>query len=240
MSEQYDAAVGQLMKMIGSGSLGGDGRLPPERTLALQLGVSRRTIRRALDQLAGEGRIRRRQGSGTFVGVPGKISASPFREAAEQTNPVEVMEVRLALEPTLARLAALRASRCDIDKLLELAEATRNAATPEEYEQIDAEFHRGIAVAARNALSVAVFDAVIAAIEDASWHGVRENAHCSKNKEIYSNFHRDIAKAIAARNFDRAEERMFAHLRHVQDHVLAAGQPRLGNRAERDRTGPSA
>ena len=228
MIDQRDSAADALREMIGSDGITPEGRLPPERRLAAQLGVSRRVVRRALDQLEREGLILRRQGAGTFVA--GRIdlaSADPFRRAIALTNPVEVLEVRLALEPMLARLAALRASRCDIEKLAALAEATRTAPTPLVYERVDAAFHRGVAVAARNALFLAVFDAVVAAIEDASWHGVRENAHCSKNKEAYSTFHDEIARAIARRDCNRAEERMFAHLNRVQENLRAAILPRL-------------
>ncbi|HUC61218.1 MAG TPA: FCD domain-containing protein [Alphaproteobacteria bacterium] len=227
MAGQNDATLGRLTAMIGEASAA-DGRLPPERALASQLGVSRRAVRRALERLAADGQVVRRQGAGTFITGFEAPAGDPFRRAIELTNPVEVLEVRLALEPMLTRLAALRASRCDIDKLNELAEATRTAPTPTAYEQADAAFHRRVALAARNALFLAVFDAVIAAIEDASWHGVRENAHCSKNKAAYSAFHREIADAIARRDCDRAEERMFAHLNRVQENLRTAIQPRLG------------
>lgn len=49
--------------------------LPPERTLATELGVSRMTLRRAIDELAREGLITRRQGAGTFVAEP-KVAQS--------------------------------------------------------------------------------------------------------------------------------------------------------------------
>ena len=226
MAGQQDLVVGRLREVIAAGGLE-DGRLPPERTLASQLGVGRRTIRQALDLLEQEGQIHRKQGAGTFVAAAERDLADPFQRAIQLTNPVEVLEVRLALEPTLARLAALRASRCDIDKLNELVEATRTAPTPTAYEEADAAFHRRIALAARNALFLAVFDAVVAAIENASWHGVRENAHCSKNKDAYATFHREITDAIANRDCARAEERMFAHLNRVQENLRAATMPRM-------------
>jgi len=228
LADTFEQVADRIRHLIGSGSLGVGGRLPPERLLAADLSVSRRILRRALDQLERDGEIERRQGAGTFLPRGNERRANPFRQAVEQTNPVEVMEVRLALEPALARLAALRASRADIDKLFELAQATRDAATPGAYERADAAFHRRIAIAARNELSLAVFDTVIAAIEDVAWRGVRENAHCSKNKDVYSTFHQEIAEAIAARDYNRAEERMFAHLQRVQANLFAASQPRLG------------
>jgi DNA-binding FadR family transcriptional regulator len=221
--------VSRLKSMIAAGGVESDGRLPPERDLAERFGVSRRTVRSALEVLEAEGQIWRRQGAGTFVGAHSRPDVSPddlFRRAIELTNPVEVLEVRLAIEPMLARLAALRASRADIEKLHELAEATRTAGTEKDYERADAAFHRRVALAARNALFAAVLDAVVAAIEDASWHGVRENAHCSKQKEVNASFHRQIAEAIALRNCDQAENLMYGHLSKVQSSLLAATAPR--------------
>jgi DNA-binding FadR family transcriptional regulator len=227
MAPEQDATIDRLKNLI----KGGSGRLPPERELATKFGVSRRKIREALEYLERAGHIRRRQGAGTFVrsqradghdAPPSDI----FARAIELTNPVEVLEVRLAIEPTLARLASLRASKSDIEMLSRLATATEQAATPEAYEEADATFHREIARTARNALFLAVFDAVIAAIESVSWHGVRETAHCSKNKAVYAKYHHDITAAIGGRNAARAEELMFAHLKHVQDQLLAAAQPR--------------
>jgi DNA-binding FadR family transcriptional regulator len=225
----FTDTVTRLKDMIAAGGVAQDGRLPPERELSERLGVSRRTLRRALEVLEDEGQIWRRQGAGTFVGAHQRPDASPddlFRRAIEVTNPVEVLEVRLAIEPMLARLAALRASRADIEKLHELAEATRTAAGEKDYERADAAFHRRVALAARNALFTAVLDAVVAAIEDASWHGVRENAHCSKQKDVNATFHRQIAEAIALRNCDQAESLMYAHLSKVQSSLLAATAPR--------------
>ncbi len=229
--------VTRLKDMIAGDDIAGAGRLPPERELAERLGVSRRTLRGALQVLEDEGQIWRRQGAGTFVGAHRRPDLSPddlFRRAIELTNPVEVLEVRLAVEPTLARLAALRASRADIEKLYELAEATRTAATEKDYERADAAFHRRVALGARNALFTAVLDAVVAAIEDASWHGVRENAHCSKQKDVNATFHRQIADAISLRNCDQAESLMYAHLSRVQSSLLAATAPRVRAPAGQD------
>jgi DNA-binding FadR family transcriptional regulator len=224
MAEELEVTVERIRALIKQGS----GRLPPERALAEDLGVGRRAVRRALDLLEQEGHIQRRQGAGTFVASEEDHDGDPFSRAIQMTNPVEVLEVRLAIEPTLTRLAAVRASRTDMDKLTKLAESTEATTTAKAYEQADAAFHRHIALIARNALFLSVFDAVVAAIENVSWHGLRETAHCSKNKAIYASFHRDIAAAIARRDASRAEALMFAHLKHVQEHLLAATQPQLG------------
>lgn len=223
--DHHDAALTRLRSLIGNDKLTPEGRLPPERVLAAKLGISRRALRQALAALEAEGRLSRRQGAGTFILDQQQPDSALFRQAMQLTGPIEVLEVRLTLEPTLARFAALRASRFDIEELTALAEATRVASTPLAYERADAAFHRRVALAARNALFLAVFDAVLGAIEQASWHGVRETAHCSKNKEVNSRFHKEVVEAIVERAPDRAAERMFAHLSRVRDHLLASTYP---------------
>ena len=94
---------------------------------------------------------------------PTRVSAPQnlVRELSKLNNPVDTLEARLAIEPPQARLAALRATRGDIDKLFEAAEASRDAKDPGSYEKADAAFHRRVAAAARNPLLIAIFDAVL-------------------------------------------------------------------------------
>jgi DNA-binding FadR family transcriptional regulator len=221
--EGYEQTLTRLRRLIGDGVLGDEGRLPPERVLAGELGVGRRSLRRALGVLEDEGRISRRQGRGTFIAGPGIAGPNGLpallHGILEHTNPLEVIEVRLAVEPVLARLAALRASRCDIDKLHLLAAETRAAATADAYERADAAFHRRIAEAVRNALFLALIDTLSASRQEEGWRRLGENAHCYKRQSTYARFHQDIAGAIAARDGERAQQLMYDHLSDVQRHV---------------------
>ena len=125
-AEANASAVGQIRAFIDAGDAA-NGRLPPERVLAEDLGISRRAIRYALDLLEAEGRIRRQQGRGTFVCDARAGAPDLSCELAKLTNPVDTLEARMAIEPALARLAALRATRADFDKLFEAAEAFASA-----------------------------------------------------------------------------------------------------------------
>ena len=106
-----------------------DGRLPTERELSERFGIGRRVLRRALGRLEQDGKIVRHQGRGTFVaGAP--IGDRP--DGAEDpvgggkdllslldiANPVELVELRLSLEPAMCRFAALRSSRLDVERML--------------------------------------------------------------------------------------------------------------------------
>jgi DNA-binding FadR family transcriptional regulator len=260
--ERTDRTLSRLRQLIETRDADGGGRMPPERSLASELGVGRRSLRRALDVLEQEGRISRHQGRGTFInhelhgargragmGIAGTGAALAGGENAlaallaraagsgarlglenilDHTNPLEVIEVRLAIEPVIARLAAFRASQAEIKRLLALAGETRTAGDPASYERADAGFHRTIAEAARNALFLAIFDTLHASQRDSGWRRLGENAHCYKRQSVYAGFHEEISAAIAERKGDRAQELMQQHLSDVQRYIYQHAFPGVG------------
>ena len=96
-----------LRDEILSGALVVDERLPSETELAQKYDVARGTVREALRQLETKGLLTRRIGSGTFV----DHSPGPDGDTiAQATSPIELIDVRLAIEPQIVRLAAINAS----------------------------------------------------------------------------------------------------------------------------------
>ncbi|TDQ80636.1 GntR family transcriptional regulator [Dongia mobilis] len=251
--ERVDPTLSKLRRLIARQEA--DSRVPPERTLALELGVGRRSLRRALDVLEQEGQISRHQGRGTFVsrqrnGENGsgrnggglaavavaaeRVSLGALADAAvtgafdgilDHTNPLEVIEVRLAIEPVMARLAAFRASQTEINRLQILVEETRSASDTISYQEADSRFHRTIAEIARNTLFLAIYDTLQSSRRDSGWQRLGENANCYKRQAVYADFHRDIAAAIAARQGDRAQELMQQHLSDVQRYIFQHAFP---------------
>lgn len=250
--EQANQALIRLRQMIAGDFFVDGGRIPPERSLASELGIGRRSVRKALEILEQEGTILRQQGRGTFVrrgpavetadtddtpglrtvwptatrpGEPAK--GAPYNHILDHTNPLEVIEVRLAIEPTMARLAAFRASQAEINRLQLLAEDTRLAQDPGSYREADARFHRMIAEVARNSLFLAMYDTLHASQRDIGWRRLGENANCYKRQSVYAGFHSEISAAIAARQGDRAQELMHQHLgdvqRYIFEHAFPAG-----------------
>ncbi|MEM7124390.1 MAG: FadR/GntR family transcriptional regulator [Pseudomonadota bacterium] len=217
--ERYESTLTTLRDLLASGELSQSGRLPPERVLAGDLGVGRRTLRKALSALEQEGRILRRQGRGTFIAQPTSSHVGQLEQTFEHTNPIEVMEVRLAIEPVMARLASVRASRCDIERLTRLADQTRTAEDAATYERADAAFHRKVAEAARNVLFLSIYDALADVRRDASWSNLDENARCFNRQALYAGLHVELVQAIAARDGDRAHQVMYSHLSDVQAHI---------------------
>lgn len=220
MTEFATQALAEKLKTgFAQGNFVKDGRVIAERTLAEQLDVGRRALRKALDQLESEGLIWRRQGQGTFVGTPPTPRLRKLEGLATKTSPFEIMEVRQEIEPSMARFAALRASQGDIDAMRSMVEKAAGATTQAEYEKWDAAFHQRLAESVKNTLFLAVFEAVNAVRREAAWARLRESSHSDTLIEELSTQHRDIINAIEQRDPKRAEDAMRRHLSEVE-HAL--------------------
>jgi DNA-binding FadR family transcriptional regulator len=224
----------RLRNTLASGRFPDQGRLPPERELATEFGVSRSTLRSALGILEAEGRIWRHVGRGTFVGERPAIDAPALSAVVNQTHPEEVMEVRLVLEPRIAALAARRATVSDIaamDRCVRKGDTANDVAT---FELWDGAFHRAIATGAHNTLLLALFDAVNAIRQEAIWGRLKEASLTPQRQRLYTHQHRACIEAIRDRNAADAERHMIDHLEAVQDNMF--GSPT----AKSDQSRPAA
>jgi DNA-binding FadR family transcriptional regulator len=213
-------ALGRLRALLEERSFDGGQRLPSERDLASQIGIGRRALRRALEVLEAEGRIWRHQGKGTFLGPRPPEPQTSFDELTKRTNPLEIMDVRLEIEPALARLAALRASNGDIERLMHLADKTASTSDADGRELWDSALHRAVAEVAGNALLLAIFDMVDRIRQDTTWRILRERARSGARQQIYVDQHRRIIAAIGQREAHAAERAMREHLEFVRDGLL--------------------
>ena len=116
----------ELRDAIVGGRYAAGQRLPPERRLASHFSASRATIREALRQLTDQQLVERRLGSGTFVTYRQAVEE---HEIAEETSPLQLIEVRMAIEPQIARLAVLHASNRDLERLTAALADTRQVLT---------------------------------------------------------------------------------------------------------------
>ena len=122
-TRNHDAAA-RLRAYLADSNLELNSRLPPERTLSRQLGVSRSLLRKALAELEAEGQIWRHVGRGTFIGSRPLESASDIDYVSSHTTPRELMEARFLIALVLARLASGPATN---DHLCHLHLSTRKS-----------------------------------------------------------------------------------------------------------------
>lgn len=203
-------ALAELRRILAAQDLGPGARLPTERALSARLGVNRATLRKALTHLEIEGAILRHVGRGTFVAPP-----RPDRIAAS-ASPVELMEARLALEPVVAREAALRARSDDLRHLEKCLDACDAAEDFVAFEQGDIAFHRRLAEATQNPIFAMVMEVLRSMRSTSEWDRLKRASFNPGLRDRYRREHRAILNALDLRNRDAAAAAMFQHLQTVQ------------------------
>ena len=216
-TDNSSLALERLRHLLAELPQTGEQRLPPERALAEGLGISRRSVRRAIEVLEAEGLVWRRQGSGTYAGP----RPEPLETAeAGAMDPMEVMEVRLRLEPQIAQLAALRARPEALARMQGLVARLDASTDADERELWDSALHREIARATDNRMFLAIFDAIDGARRDARWRAIRERARGAGQFRTYQDQHRAICEAIARHDPVAAGEAMRTHILTLNESLV--------------------
>ena len=207
----------KLQRYIEGGQFSDHDRLPPERELATALGLTRTRLRTGLRKLEILGVVWRHVGKGTFYGrrtsSPG--IAVPAGAFTNLTSPREVMEARLAIEPTLARLAAYRAKGGDFTEMEGCLETMSGLSDWDDWEFWDCRLHRAIAQAAGNTLMLMIYETLQANRNKELWGRLREPIEPLAAIQRATGEHRAIVNAIRRREPETAEAEMRAHLRTV-------------------------
>ena len=222
VAKKIDPVI-QLLGIIESGEYAEQTRLPPERDLCTRLGVSRSTLRKALSQLESENKIWRHIGKGTFVGPkPAPDDKIVLSGVTNTTNPSEIMEARLVLEPRLAAIAALRATQNDLNRIKDCLKSCEESYDFPTFECWDEAFHLSIAESAHNSLLLSLFRTVNSLRHDQIWGRLKKAAMNNKRLQIYKRHHLDITRSIENRHSSDAEKSARVHLEVVQKNLLGS------------------
>ena len=215
-SSEREDAIARVRALISAGDYAPGDRLPPERELIDRLGMSRTTLRRALEALEREGTIWRHVGKGTFVASHGGPGATgSIAELSRQLTPVRIMRARLCIEPAIAREAAMNASGEAIIRMKLAKDRAAVATSWADYETHDDLFHRSVAEASDNILLLALFDQLNQVRRAVAWGSVvRQSERPPKEHSSFAE-HDRIAAAIEARDPAAAQEAMRRHIRSV-------------------------
>ncbi len=191
-------------------------KLPTEKALSDKFLVSRSTIREAMKILEAENIVEIKHGLGSFVALNTGLSRDPLGLSFTNQSRLlpELMEVRLIMEPDIARIAALRRTKEDIEimsQLIDEMEATGKKG--EDYHSTDYKFHIAIGQCLKNDVLKRVYPVIFEAIE----HGYQQTSNLkgSFSRAVY--FHKHILSAIKDKDADSADE--FTR-RHIQTTML--------------------
>jgi DNA-binding FadR family transcriptional regulator len=207
----YRQIADQIRTLIGSGEFTPGSRLPPERDLARQLGVSRPSVREALIALEVEGLVEVRIGSGIYVRPPDGAETANAPEAA--AGPFELLRARYVIESECAALAAKSAKRGQLQAIEDaLDEMDREMEAGRQPLPSDRLFHLRIAEATGNGALVHVIKLLW---DERTGELFQRLEHHYDSPELWRtavNEHRAVLKSIAARDPNGAREAMQRHL----------------------------
>jgi DNA-binding FadR family transcriptional regulator len=193
-------------------------RLPAERNLAEEFGVSRGTIRSVLQILEQQHLVTRQLGSGTYVS---HREIANQQEIASITSPIEMVEVRIAIEPQLVRLAIANASSRDLDELHDaLRECEACDGDSEKFARADTAFHMTLAHCSRNSLMYWIYERISEVRRHSQWGRMKSKLLTHERIDYYNRQHRALYEAIAERDTNRAIKQIKEHLYGVQDDLL--------------------
>jgi GntR family transcriptional repressor for pyruvate dehydrogenase complex len=210
----------QIAEQIRSSILNGDftpgEKLPPERELAVMFGVSRPSVREALNMLASSGLVESYQGGGTVIKSLMELPAgNPLTELVriEGERALDVIEVRKGIEAWTSWYAAQRALPEDIAKLEAIiADMRRNLEKLTPSEDLDANFHTVIARATRNVVWLHLMQSIFDAMKEFQKNVWRAVYLTGEDHRILFSHHKAIFESIRDRNPEHAREAMLAHL----------------------------
>ena len=221
-TKKKTAAIAEhLIDLINGRSLRKGMRLPSERDLSEQLGVSRGILREALSALEMAGVIHTKVGDGTYINLDGPLEynyeASSILEKEE--NPLDILAVRKRIEPLSVRLAAENATSENIGRLESVVEEHMKALKGNEINyEIDSMFHTEIAELSGNKTLAEVMRLIASRmITDKFWRFAKErNIHEFNERNYMTDEHVQILEAIKSNDPDLAERLIIKHLDDVE------------------------
>ncbi|MCE8018764.1 FadR family transcriptional regulator [Halomonas sp. MCCC 1A11036] len=215
-----DDVVAKIKALIVSGELKEGDRIPGERELCDQFGVSRASVREGLKILSLQGLLRRTNA--------GTVITANFTSILEETLALKILlddcsyeditEARLFLEKTMVSLAAKRIEQKDIDimaRQLGLMIEAERADNNDDYILADIAFHQQIAKASRSRVLASLYNSIITLV-------FRAQKSVGYDKPVMKEsikFHRNILEALKNSDAELSEKEMQSHLLDVQERI---------------------
>ncbi|HWQ46518.1 MAG TPA: FadR/GntR family transcriptional regulator [Longilinea sp.] len=217
-----DAAIARLEELVLSGEWQAGTRLPSERDLAEQLGISRPVLHEALVDLAAKGLVRIEPRRGVFINdfrTSGSLAILSSLLAFQngQLDPTlkrSLLAMRVLLEDETARLAALNRTSEHLETLQSILEQeAESPCDPQVLTELDFNFHLQIALASGNL----VYPLIINSFQSiyTSLSGSFFQAYCGTDVvKVVFDFHKELVQAIRIQNSEAAAKIMLEMLRH--------------------------
>jgi len=216
-----DMVYKQMVSLITRGHLKPGEKLPSERAMALELGVSRQSIREAIYRATTAGLIEVRQGEGAFIisSLKGSMRQPLSILLEEQAEKVfEFLEIRKLIEGWCAERASEAATPADLKKMQGVLKKMEKVKPAEStWEKADLDFHSFIAAATHNVLAMHVMEGLKDSFH--TYFRVKKYNTKPERKDILLAQHRAILAAIRQREPKKARKKIMEHLDYVEKMV---------------------
>ncbi len=221
----YMEIVDQILLLIRTGKLQVGQKLPPERILSVELGVSRPPLREAISALEILGIIESRGGKGNII-TSSKVASEKtkvVRDLKRQVSPFELLEARKLLEVEIAGLAAEKATQEDLDYIGRLVKEHGDVIS--DYSRAsasDQEFHLALVKATKNAVLLDIFNSHIATgLKNGLWQKIKgESWAKGDHAQKYFSEHIGIYESLRQHDKDGARRCMQKHLQAIEEDFL--------------------
>lgn len=226
------AIADYLLTQIQNGEFNVGDKLPTERELAEQLGVSRISVREALSGLSMIGILESRQGAGSYVsGYNANILGRAFYAFAvlEKTPLADIIVVRRALEAECAKYAALNSTDEELSKLHDILAAYDEALLLEpnsrmfkrKIQELDFKFHSGVAASSHQSYLIQILSTVTASFQVLHAKSYEEDEDFGLDAAVYfQQLHKQLMVALEDRNPESAYNIMYAHLTGIEKIII--------------------
>jgi len=213
----YEKIVEQIEGQILAGVLRDGDRLPPERELAEQFGVSRTAVREAVKTLTQKGLVEVNPGRGTFISNDTtqalRHSLGLVIKIGQSEGLGDLVEVREILEPEIAALAALRATEEHIATMKSaVAVMDQSLNDSEAFIEADLDFHLALAEATGNALILTLIDSIVDLLREQRIRIFQVEGGAARGQY----HHKTILAAVVRRDAEAASNAMREHLQQVR------------------------
>lgn len=214
----YQQVANQLSELIRAGELSPGARLPPERDLAKQLGVSRPVVREAMVALELAGLVEVRTGSGTYVQAQAEapVAWPPLAFEDAGPGPFELLAARRLIEGEIAALAAAQATAEDLRAIGAIVERMdRDAAVRTDSRADDRVFHARIARATGNGVLTTIVESLWDGMFQPMFEVLSRHVRLAEHNRMTVAHHRAILDRLEARDAAGARAAMHRHLDQV-------------------------
>lgn len=217
-SRLYEQIISQIEANIEDGTLSAGDKLPPERELSEQFGVSRTVVREAVKALREKGLVRIYPGKGTFIT---DNTSEVMRESIglmvkidQDKGLANLMQIRAMLEPEIAALAAQMATPEDISEMEQAIQAMDEALDDADaFVEADQQFHHSLAQATQNELILRLINPIVELLRE---QRIRIFDAGTGGPQRGQQHHKRIFSAIVDRASDAARQAMIDHLEQVR------------------------